>query len=286
MIDNYTKSEEDAREKNYLSNSLEDYLQESGPTGLSFLLSEIDPEDFEESMKGVVRRHPDLPKLRVIYAKHLMETGKPAAAAEQLKEALNRDESLVEARLFLIQSLAMMAEYERAVKHCESIVSKDPDDPYGNLYMGMLGERLMHPEDSKYLHRAVELAVSEEHSEELFENFASLAGAIGFSSHEQWIYRKWAESQPGNTAPLNQLALMMESYGNLDECVDLYRKSLKVEPDNPWIYLSLAEAYLSKGESEKALQVCRECLEVISKEASEENWVALREISSLMKEIG
>ncbi len=94
-----------------------------------------------------------------------------------------------------------------------------------------------------------------------------------------------SEAQPENSDPLNQLALILESYGNLDECVSLYTKSLGLEPQNPWTYLSLAEVYHSKGENENAREVCNKCLEIISEEASEENWVALKEISSLMKKL-
>ena len=285
MIDDSTESEGDSKHKSFVQNSLENYLEKSGPTGLSFSMSEIDPENFEESLRKIMKRYPDVPKLRVIYAKHLIETGKPAAAIEQLREALKKDDSLVEARLFLIQSLAMIAQYDSAAKHCEALVDKEPDDPYGNLYMGMIAERLNHPDDSEYLRKAVGLAVKEDHSDEVFENFASFAGAVGFSDHEQWIYRKWAETQPENAVPLNQLALIMESYGNLDECVALYKKSLEVESGNPWIYLSLAEVHLVKGETEKALEVCNECLKVVSEEANQENSLALKEVSSFMKEL-
>jgi tetratricopeptide (TPR) repeat protein len=285
MIDDSAELEGDSKHKSFVQNSLENYLEKSGPTGLSFMMSEIDPENLEESLRKAMKRYPDMPKLRVIYAKHLIETGKPAAAIEQLREALKKDDSLVEARVFLIQSLATIAQYDLAVKHCEALIDKEPEDPYGNLYMGMISERLMHPDDSGYLQKAVGIAQMEDHSDEVFENFASFAGAVGFSSHEQWIYQKWAETQPKNAVPLNQLALIKESYGNLDECVALYEKSLELEPENPWIYLALAEAYLSKGDTGKSLEVCNRCLEVISEEASEENWVALKEITAFMKEL-
>ncbi|UCD92384.1 MAG: tetratricopeptide repeat protein [Methanobacteriota archaeon] len=285
MIDDSSEIEKDAKERDSVQHSLNEYFEKSGPTGLAYFMSEVDPDNFEESLRGIITRYPEVPTLRVIYAKHLIETGRPAAAIEQLREALRRDDSLVEARLFLIQSLAMIAQYELAEKHCQAYLNREPDDPYGNLYMGMIGERLLHPDDSEHLEKAVNLALDEDHTDEVFENFASFAGAVGFSSHEQWLYRKWAETQPENSVPLNQLALIMESYGNLDECISLYRKSLDLEPENPWTYLSLAEVYRSLGENGKAREVCNKSLEVISGEASEENWVALKEITSLMKKL-
>lgn len=285
MIDDSSELEKDAKDRDQVQHSLNEYFENSGPTGLAYFMSEVDPDNFEESLRGVITRYPEEPTLRVIYAKHLIETGRPAAAIEQLRKALKKDDSLVEARLFLIQSLATIAQYELAEKHCEAYLNREPEDPYGNLYMGMIGERLLHPDDSKYLQKAVDLALEEDYTDEVFENFASFAGAVGFSDHEQWLYRKWAEAQPENSDPLNQLALILESYGNLDECVSLYTKSLKLEPQNPWTYLSLAEVYHSKGENENAREVCSKCLELISEEASEENWVALKEISSLMKKL-
>ncbi|TET90084.1 MAG: tetratricopeptide repeat protein [Methanomassiliicoccales archaeon] len=285
MIDDSSELEKDAKDRNQVQHSLNEYFENSGPTGLAYFMSEIDPDNFEESLRGVITRYPEEPTLRVIYAKHLIETGRPAAAIEQLRKALKKDDSLVEARLFLIQSLATIAQYELAEKHCEAYLNREPEDPYGNLYMGMIGERLLHPDDSKYLQKAVDLALEEDYTDEVFENFASFAGAVGFSDHEQWLYRKWAEAQPENSDPLNQLALILESYGNLDECVSLYTKSLELEPQNPWTYLSLAEVYHSKGENENAREVCNKCLELISEEASEENWVALKEISSFMKKL-
>jgi tetratricopeptide (TPR) repeat protein len=151
--------------------------------------------------------------------------------------------------------------------------------------MGMIAERMMHPDDSSYLEKAVGLASGEKDPEEVLENFASFAGAIGFSSHEQWIYRKWAELQPENDAPLNQLGLIMESNGNLEESVTAYERSLELQPGNPWIYLALAEVHRKKGDNERALQICSNCIEVISEDASEENIVALKEISSFMKNL-
>jgi tetratricopeptide (TPR) repeat protein len=275
---------EAARDKVFQS-SLKDYFERLGPTGLSYFLSEVDPENFEESLRGMITRYPEVPTLRVIYAKHLMETGKPAAAIEQLRMALKKDDSLAEARLFLIQSLAMIARYDEAAAYCSAFLNKDPEDPYGNFYMGLIWDRLMHPEDSEYLQKAVALASNEEDPEEVMENFASFAGAVGFSPHEQWIYEKWAEIQPDNHTPLNQYGLIMESNGNLEESVALYKKSLELEPANPWTYLSLAEVLRSQGEKDKALKVCGRCLEVLSGEASEENLVALKEVSSFIKSL-
>jgi tetratricopeptide (TPR) repeat protein len=282
MTGDSTESDTATKDKVFQS-SLRDYFERLGPTGLSYFLSDVDPENFEESLRGMITRYPEVPMLRVIYAKHLMETGKPAGAIEQLRRALKKDESLAEARLFLIQSLAMIARYDEAAEYCRAFLKKDPEDPYGNLYMGMIWDRLMHPEDSRYLQKAVSLAAAEDDPEEVLENFASFAGAIGFSSHEQWIYQKWAELQPDNHTPLNQHGLIMESNGNLDESVALYEKSLEVEPGNPWTYLSLAEVYHTKGEHEKALSTCTRCIEVISDDSSKENMVALREVSLLMK---
>ncbi len=279
-----SESDKDADKKAFQS-PLKDYLESLGATGLSYFLAEVDPENFEESLRGMITRYPEVPTLRVIYAKHLMETGKPAAAVEQLRKALMKDESLAEARLFLIQSLAMIAQYDEAEEYCKIFVDKHPDDPYGNLYSGMIVDRMMHPDDSNYLQKAIGLASMEDDPEEVLENFASFAGAIGSTSHEQWIYRKWAELQPHNATPLNQLGLIMESKGNLDESVSAYEKSLELEPGNPWIYLSLAEVYYLMGEKDKALQVCSTCIEIISEDAIEENLLALKEISSFMKSL-
>ncbi len=266
-----------------LKGSLKDYFKTLGPTGLSYFLSDVDPDNFEDSMIGMITRYPEVPMLRVIYAKHLMETGKPAGAIEQLRKALKKDETLAEARLFLIQSLAMIGRFDEAGEYCSTFLYKDPEDPYANLYMGLIWDRMMHPDDSEYLQRAVEIASREDDPEEVLENFASFAGAIGFSSHEQWIYRKWTEMQPDNETPLNQLGLIMESNGNLDESIAAYERSLEVEPCNPWIYLALAEVYRKKGDHDTALQVCVDCIEVISEDVSEENVLALKEISSFVK---
>jgi tetratricopeptide (TPR) repeat protein len=282
MTGDSSESEADARDKVFQS-SLRDYFARLGPTGLSYFLSDVDPENFEESLRGMITRYPEVPTLRVIYAKHLMETNKPAAAIEQLRRALKKDESLAEARLFLIQSLSMIGRYDEAAGYCRAFLKRDPEDPYCNFYMGMIWDRLMHPDDSSYLQKAIVLASNDDDPEEVLENFATFAGAVGFSSHEQWIYQKWSEVQPDNHTPLSQFGLIMESNGNLEVSAALYEKSLEVEPGNPWTYLSLAEVYRSKGESDKALNVCRKCIDVISEDASEESMIALREVSLLMK---
>ena len=118
-----------------------------------------------------------------------METGKPAAAIEQLRMALKKDESLAEARLFLIQSLAMIAQFDEAAEYCKAFLEKDPEVPYGNLYMGMISERMMHPDDSAYLQKAVGLASVDKDPEEVLEHFASFAGA-GHDQHSNLGMRR------------------------------------------------------------------------------------------------
>jgi hypothetical protein len=116
MTEDSSESVTGATDKVFQS-SLKDYFESLGPTGLSYFLSEVDPDNFEQSLRGMINRYPEVPTLRVIYAKHLMETGKPAAAIEQLRLALKKDETLAEARLFLIQSLAMIAQFDEAAEY-------------------------------------------------------------------------------------------------------------------------------------------------------------------------
>lgn len=63
---------------------------------------------------------------------------------------------------------------------------------------------------------------------------------------------KLVESNPYNTRYLQILAESYVAEGSFDKALDIYKKIEELEPDDPYIHISLSDLYRQKGETEKA----------------------------------
>lgn len=143
----------------------------------------------------------------------------------------------------------------QAIQEYQTILRSDPNDQVVLMTVGDLFVR------QSNMSQAVEY----------FERLAQLYLNDGFNSKAIAIYKKISKLAPNETQPLEKLANLYVQQGILSEArpiflqlaeahlkanqtakaVDVLRRLLEVEPDNPRVQRRLAELYLAMGQKRK-----------------------------------
>ena len=146
----------------------------------------------------------------------------------------------------------------QAIQEYQTILRSDPNDQVVLMTVGDLFVRQTN------MSQAVEY----------FERLAQLYLNDGFNSKAIAIYKKISKLAPNETQPLEKLANLYVQQGILSEArpiflqlaeahlkanqtakaVDVLRRLLEVEPDNPRVQRRLAELYLAMGQKKEAAQ--------------------------------
>ena len=146
----------------------------------------------------------------------------------------------------------------QAIQEYQTILRSDPNDQVVLMTVGDLFVR------QSNMSQAVEY----------FERLAQLYLNDGFNSKAIAIYKKISKLAPNETQPLEKLANLYVQQGILSEArpiflqlaeahlkanqtakaVDVLRRLLEVEPDNPRVQRRLAELYLAMGQKTEAAQ--------------------------------
>jgi pilus assembly protein FimV len=146
----------------------------------------------------------------------------------------------------------------QAIQEYQAILRSDPNDQVVLMTVGDLFVR------QSNMSQAVEY----------FERLAQLYLNDGFNSKAIAIYKKISKLAPNETQPLEKLANLYVQQGILSEArpiflqlaeahlkanqtgkaVDVLRRLLEVEPDNPRVQRRLAELYLAMGQKAEAAQ--------------------------------
>jgi tetratricopeptide (TPR) repeat protein len=146
----------------------------------------------------------------------------------------------------------------QAIQEYQTILRSDPNDQVVLMTVGDLFVR------QSNMSQAVEY----------FERLAQLYLNDGFNSKAIAIYKKISKLAPNETQPLEKLANLYVQQGILSEArpiflqlaeahlkanqtakaVDVLRRLLEVEPDNPRVQRRLAELYLAMGQKKEAAQ--------------------------------
>ncbi len=146
----------------------------------------------------------------------------------------------------------------QAIQEYQTILRSDPNDQVVLMTVGDLFVR------QSNMSQAVEY----------FERLAQLYLNDGFNSKAIAIYKKISKLAPNETQPLEKLANLYVQQGVLSEArpiflqlaeahlkanqtakaVDVLRRLLEVEPDNPRVQRRLAELYMAMGQKAEAAQ--------------------------------
>lgn len=85
-----------------------------------------------------------------------------------------------------------------------------------------------------------------------------------------WEFQYAAKLMPGQPEPRNNLGLVLESVGRLDEAADLYGEAYAMEPDNAQFIGNLARARVQRGDQGS---LTRELLSKLIMTDSRPEWV-------------
>jgi tetratricopeptide (TPR) repeat protein len=172
---------------------------------------------------------------------------------ERKQMALNKAKAMESALKSLNQG-----KVAQAIQEYQTILRSDPNDQVVLMTVGDLFVR------QSNMSQAVEY----------FERLAQLYLNDGFNSKAIAIYKKISKLAPNETQPLEKLANLYVQQGILSEArpiflqlaeahlkanqtakaVDVLRRLLEVEPDNPRVQRRLAELYLAMGQKAEAAQ--------------------------------
>jgi protein O-GlcNAc transferase len=76
------------------------------------------------------------------------------------------------------------------------------------------------------------------------------------------LYRRGLKIYPENPDVLNNFANVLTSLNRLDEAIKLFKKAIQYAPDSPEAYANLGSAYASKGQFYQAIAECKRALTV------------------------
>ena len=103
-------------------------------------------------------------------------------------------------------------------------------------------------------------------------------GMLYFQQHQlylaAWEFEYAARVMPGRVEPLNNLGLVLESGGKLDEAIDAYSQAFVIDSQNPHVLGNLARARLRKGDE---FEQVRPLLEELVFYDSRPDWVGWAE---------
>lgn len=86
-----------------------------------------------------------------------------------------------------------------------------------------------------------------------------------------WEFQYAIKLMPNMPEPRNNLGLVMEAVGKLDEAVDQYAQAANLEPDNPQILGNLVRAHIRRGDRD---EVTRALLSELILRDTRPAWVA------------
>ena len=75
----------------------------------------------------------------------------------------------------------------------------------------------------------------------------------------------WTQAEkvsPDSISALNELGLLQMQKGDYDRAIDLFSRSIKVNPYFPILYVNIAMAYEGKGEKQTAIEYYRKFIEM------------------------
>lgn len=198
---------------------------------------------------------PDNLRLRLRYARYLLQRGQTGAAIDQATQALKQQPDADEARVLIIQAHLAANDVNSAVETANAWVKEQPDNTAARLTRGQIALQRNDPaEAKKYFNEAAQQAP---------DNPAPLValGNLAKSQNDQpeavKQFKKAVTIAPNNRDALRGLATVMER----QDTVSFLRNVLKDNPDEAGPKLVLLEAALVDGNQDEADKLTATLLE-------------------------
>jgi len=144
-------------------------------------------------------------------------------------------------------------DYALSVKGIKKTIETDPSFALAHLQLAELLIKSGSIDESKaHLQKALSYSYKLDRRRVFMAKAASYVVSQNILEVIQ-VYRSWIDISPNDYLPYYQLATQLVWQGeNNEEAIELFKKSLSLNPSQNWIYNRLAELYKLQGEFEKA----------------------------------
>jgi len=182
---------------------------------------------------------------------HLLALGDAAAALAASEAALEANPTLNHARANAARAGLRLGRMERAREHAEIGLQREPDDPELLAVRGEAALRDRHwPEAERDLAQAHRLRPKDLG---VIIDLARLAEARGEARAAEAHYRQGLDISPKSAHLLNNLALLrLADPAGSDEALALATRAAEVDPESPYVWLTLARAQNRRGDGAAA----------------------------------
>ncbi|MFP4081827.1 MAG: sulfatase-like hydrolase/transferase [Candidatus Aminicenantes bacterium] len=226
-----------------------------------FLVTEEKMDQAEEKIKDVLQKDPSVLEARYILGNIYAKQDQFELAIEEYKKALEVDPDYYEAIFGMALSYRRMGKHEEAIVGFKRLIAIDPRDTKPYLHLGdIYDERGELDEAMNYLKSAVEI----DPEAPVFHN---KLGAVYLKKNmldqaEQEIKKALSieRSVPLLNAHFN-MALLHEARGEFDLAVQEYKKEQETSPYNHKPDFNLGLLYAKTGQPDKAVPQFRSCIE-------------------------
>ncbi len=119
--------------------------------------------------------------------------------------------------------------FDEAVRHCRTILARDPQDAEANHLMGLVFYRQGQSQAAlPFLQRAV---ASGRGSARAFSNLGAVLNELGDLDQAISAYTRAIDLDPANPWPLNNLGVLYRTRGKIDAAIEAFRRALSIKPD-------------------------------------------------------
>lgn len=183
-------------------------------------------------------------------AKHLIDSGKPQAAKQLLRELIRKNPGSAEAHMQLgaaLASLAQKEQYDEAIAEEKKAIELDPKSSGARRILGMIyANQRKFDEAIALLREAAELNPS---SFAVHRDLGSTYLAAGKIEDAIAALKKASALNPSNVAVRLRLATIFSKQEKYTEAINEAAQAVKVNESNAEAHLSLANAKLASGDA-------------------------------------
>ncbi len=230
----------------------------------SILLAEGRPEEGLAELERGLRLAPEARALRLNKARALRLLKRDDEALEVL-EALRRDDPTSSVVENLLGNIHMdRKQLDRAEAAFRRALELEPSSTGALVSLGLLAERRGQADRALEFYRRA--AAIDPDSAEAFNNIGNVrrhqalqaqaagdtAGASRRFAQAEEAYLQGLDADPDFIGTYNNMALVYQDTGRLEEAMDLYRRALERDPEHAVVHNNLGSLYFATGRLEEA----------------------------------
>jgi len=219
----------------------------------------LPPADFKEQISILISRTRET-ELAIEAAARLAESGDPAAAAEELRQQLEKDPGSFPLKLALARHLLAQGQRPGAIRLLTDALGTSPAHEGARL---LLARALLDEQAHEEARQTAEWILKGNDYATDAHDIAASALMLGGRPAEAIPHlRRMAGLAPDSIAIENRLAQAHMRAGEYDKAVELFRTVMDTDPDNSVTYYNLAACYSLQNRPGEAVQTLNAALKL------------------------